>query len=170
MPSRSTIGRTHALALELYARLPAPMRLWAVRIIAPSHTVGALCMIEHDGHLLMLRQRHRRGWTLPGGLVNRGESAEHAVVREVREEVGLQIEVGLAFSTVVEPSVRRVDVLYHVPVSARPPVQVAGEAVHAEWVRPDEAGPIDLPTRQALAELARYRAGAAHDGRLADQT
>ena len=53
--------------------------------------VGA---VVHDaaGRLLLIRRGHdpHRGlWSLPGGRVEPGESPEQAVVREVREETGL---------------------------------------------------------------------------------
>lgn len=139
--------------------MPRWVRIRVIRVVAPSHTVGALCAIEHDGRLLMLRQRHRHGWTLPGGLINRGETAAQAVVREVAEETGLRVEVGLPVATVVEPGTRRVDVLYHITAQAAPPVTAGSEAVHGAWVRPEEVGDVDEPTAQALAtyRLARTR-------------
>jgi 8-oxo-dGTP diphosphatase len=154
------------MALSLYRRLPRWLRLFIIRRVAPGHTVGALCLIEHDGRLLMLGQRHRRGWTFPGGLLNRGENAASAVVREVMEETGLAVEVGLPFATVVEPSSRRVDVLFWVPADSSPPVRASGEALTAGWVAPAEVGEVDEPTAQTLAEFARFRAGASHEGRL----
>jgi 8-oxo-dGTP diphosphatase len=165
--ARSTIRRPHALALRIFARLPRFLRVMIVRRIAPAHTVGALCFVEHGGRVLLLRQRHRQGWTLPGGLINRGETAVECVEREVAEETGLRITVGQPFATVVEPSVRRVDVLYHVATDERPAVRVAGEALTADWLDVDEAGAVDEPTAQAFAEFRRYRAGGSHDGRLA---
>jgi ADP-ribose pyrophosphatase YjhB (NUDIX family) len=165
-PADRGISRPHALALAAYARLPRPLRVRAVRAIAPSHTVGALCLIEHADRILVLQQRHRTGWTLPGGLLNRGETAAGAVCREVAEETGLRIEVELPFAVVVEPRSRRVDVLFRVQAGHAPDIAPRGEAVHAAWLRPDELDDTDEPTAQALGSYARWHAGGAHEGRL----
>jgi ADP-ribose pyrophosphatase YjhB (NUDIX family) len=123
-----------------------------------------LCLIDHEGKLLMLSQRHRTGWTFPGGLINRGEDAAQAVVREVEEETGLRVAVGRPFAVVVDPSSRRVDILYWVQVDQATPVQAAGEALLAEWLAPEDVGDVDEPTAQALAEFERFRRGASHEG------
>jgi len=159
-------GVARRLALTAFARMPRSLRLLAVRVIAPSHTVGALCLLEHEGRVLMLRQHHRRGWTLPGGLVNRGETAEQAVVREVGEETGLAIAVDLPFTCLVEPGARRVDVLFHVPVDVEPVVRASGEAVRAEWLTPEQAGVVDEPTEAVLAAYRRWRREGPQSGRL----
>jgi 8-oxo-dGTP diphosphatase len=166
MSGRQVIRRPYKMALGLYRRLPRFLRLFIIRRIAPSHTVGALCLVEYQGRLLMLNQRHRRGWTFPGGLLNRGEDAGVAVVREVEEETGLRIQVELPFAIVVDPSSRRVDILYWVQADSAPEVRASGEALTAEWVTPANMGDIDDPTAEALAEFARFRAGASHQGRL----
>ena len=163
------MGAVRRLALRTFRALPRPLRILAVRIIAPHHTVGALCFLERDdGRVLLLRQYHRDGLTLPGGLLNRGEDPAQAVVREVREETGLAVEVDMPFATLVAPGSRRVDVLFHVPVTGEVPVRVDGEAIRAEWLALAEAGEVDEPTAMSFAAFERWRADAAgvHRGRV----
>lgn len=65
--------------------------------------VGGLVVEADPGgeRRILLIQRNiepnRGGWTIPGGYVERDETAEQAVIREVEEETGLQTKlVGLA--------------------------------------------------------------------------
>jgi 8-oxo-dGTP diphosphatase len=153
-------------ALAAYSALPRPVRIGLVRLLTPNFTVGALCLLEHDGALLMLQQRHRHGWTLPGGLVDRGEDAATAATRELLEETGLRVQLGEPLCTLVEPAARQVDVLFHVPVSHRPPVRPSSEATLAAWLDPAGVGQVDQSTAQALAGFARARRPGAQVGRL----
>jgi 8-oxo-dGTP diphosphatase len=96
----------------VWARLPRWLRRRLVRLGAPTYTVGAAGIVEHDGCVLLVRLAYRRGWGLPGGLLARGEQPAAAAVREVAEEVGLAIEL-LGLPTVVAaPEVRRLDVVF----------------------------------------------------------
>ena len=160
------IGTLHRLALVAFRRMPRRLRVAAVRVIAPSHTVGAVAVVEHAGRILVLRQHHRAGWTLPGGLVNRGESGDAAVVRELREEVGLDVEVDLPVGVVVEPRSRRVDVVFHVTAHEPVDVRAGSEAIEAAWLRLDELGEVDEPTQTVLDVYRRWRGGQAHSGRV----
>jgi 8-oxo-dGTP diphosphatase len=57
--------------------------------------VGAIAV--RDGCLLLIRRGHapsRGRWSLPGGRVEAGETAQEAVAREVAEETGLIVAVG----------------------------------------------------------------------------
>lgn len=60
----------------------------------PSIAVAGI-VADDDGRILLLRRAHDPGlgkFGLPGGFVERGESTEDALIREVREEVNLQVQ------------------------------------------------------------------------------
>jgi 8-oxo-dGTP pyrophosphatase MutT (NUDIX family) len=50
---------------------------------------AAVCLIERDGRVLTVFNRRYKGWTLPGGRVEDGETPWVAAVRELSEETGL---------------------------------------------------------------------------------
>ena len=153
-------------ALRIFRRLPAPVRRTAGRAGTPGFTVGAVCLIERDGRLLMLRQPHRDGWSLPGGLLGRGESAADAVQRELVEEIGVRVEVGRPVTVVVDSPLRRVDVIFRVQVTGDIGERVGGEATTARWLDPAEIAEADGPTRQILAAAADVRDPSGYAGRL----
>ena len=69
-------------------------RLWW-HVVRPI-TVGARCIVVREDRVLLVRHTYQRPWYLPGGGVERGETLEQAVRREVAEEVGMQLgSVGL---------------------------------------------------------------------------
>jgi 8-oxo-dGTP pyrophosphatase MutT (NUDIX family) len=49
----------------------------------------ATAIVRRDGLLLLVQERGFPQYSLPGGGLHRGESAEKAVVRELKEETGL---------------------------------------------------------------------------------
>jgi 8-oxo-dGTP diphosphatase len=59
--------------------------------------VGVGAVVVRDGKALIVKRAHepRQGeWSLPGGRVELGESLEDATRREIKEETGLDVEVG----------------------------------------------------------------------------
>ena len=164
-PASALRRRLYTAALGAFRRLPAPARRTLVRAGTPGFTVGAVCVLDHEGAVLFLRQPHRTGWSLPGGLLDRGEDPTAAVEREVREETGLWVRVGVPVATQVNAQVRRVDVIFRITVAERPEVVPGGEAQAAAWLRPEEVGDdADAPTHEILALLARAVRPGGHDG------
>ncbi|MGL4173852.1 MAG: NUDIX hydrolase [Actinomycetota bacterium] len=167
MPTPQVHSRpVYLAALRVFRRLPAPLRRGLVRAGTPGFTVGAVCLLERDGRLLMLRQPHRVGWSLPGGLLDRGESAADAVVREVREEIGVHIRVGSPVTVVVDSPLRRVDVIFRIQVREEIGEQVGGEATTSRWLHLDEVEEMDGPTAQILAAVRVITSPGGYDGHV----
>jgi hypothetical protein len=57
-------------------------------------TVSAICFEREDGAVLTVRKRGTDRWMLPGGKPEGGESAAECAVREVQEELGVEIALG----------------------------------------------------------------------------
>jgi 8-oxo-dGTP diphosphatase len=59
--------------------------------------VGVGAVVLDGDRVLLIKRGHeplKGQWSLPGGGVELGETLEQAIVREVREETGLDVEVG----------------------------------------------------------------------------
>ncbi len=130
----------------------------------PIVAVGAF--IVKDGKVLLTRraQEPRRGlWTVPGGVVELGETLKEAVAREVREETGLEVEVDDVV-TVIDRITPGEDDLpqYHYVIIDYAARWVAGEVVAgsdvdaAEWVEPSH---IEDPLISRLAQEAVEKIG-----------
>ena len=61
----------------------------------PTHIVAVDGIIENDrGEILLVKNRDKQVYTVPGGQVEVGENLIDALKREVMEETGARIEVG----------------------------------------------------------------------------
>ena len=68
----------------------------------PIPTVDAI--IEVSGGIVLIRRGNPPpGWALPGGFVEYGETVETAVVREAKEETGLDVTLTQLFGVYSDP-------------------------------------------------------------------
>ncbi|HTQ13742.1 MAG TPA: NUDIX domain-containing protein [Rhizomicrobium sp.] len=75
--------------MPAFSRLRLALVL-AVKALRTPVAFGASAVVEDGaGRVLLVRHSYMEGWHFPGGGVEGGEPAAHAVIRELREEVGL---------------------------------------------------------------------------------
>lgn len=141
-------------ALVAFRRLPGPLKRGLVRAGTPNYTVGAVCALEYNGRVLMLSQPHRSGWSLPGGLLDHGETPAEAVAREVFEETGLRIDPGDAVTHGVHPHSQSVDVVFRVVLHEQPQLHLSAEARRSRWFDTSRSGDFDRETQQIVDMLA----------------
>jgi ADP-ribose pyrophosphatase YjhB (NUDIX family) len=123
-----------------------------------------MCFIERsDGALLLVRHSYRDRWGVPGGLLQRGEDAGVGARREVREEVGLAVELQGEPAVVVDAEPQRVDVVFRArPAAGTDPGALSlgsAEIVEARWFAPDSLPELQFETAGALVALARVTTG-----------
>jgi 8-oxo-dGTP diphosphatase len=125
--------------------------------------VAAGALIDADGRVLVTRRPEGKTmaglWEFPGGKVEADETPEDALIRELEEELGLEIPSGclapLAFASHAYDDFHVVILLYVCRKWRGSPRGREGQAV--KWVRPlklqaGEMPPADAPLIPALIE------------------
>lgn len=61
----------------------------------PKKRMGSGCLIFNEsGQVLLVKPTYKSVWEIPGGVVEANESPKAACQREVREELGLELNIG----------------------------------------------------------------------------
>ena len=121
--------------------------------VAPLVGVGAV--VVEDGRVLLIRRGSeplKGHWSLPGGLLELGESLPDGVIREVREETGLTVEPVVLIELLDRIHRQGERVRYHYVIAdylcrvVGGQLQAASDADAVRWVeRAEWNGPDALP-------------------------
>ena len=123
----------------------------------PVPVVAAL--VEHGETVLLVRNK---GWPekwfgLVSGFLERGESPEEGVLREVKEELGLRGEIGSFIGAYAFPEMNQLILAYH--VRAHGDITLGEELASVKAVPPDKLRPWPLGTGQAVRDWLQSRSG-----------
>ena len=58
-----------------------------------THFVSVAGLVYNDKNEILLLKSPRRGWEYPGGMVESGEALQDALLREIKEETGVDVEI-----------------------------------------------------------------------------
>jgi 8-oxo-dGTP diphosphatase len=117
-------GQCRVLMLRVWRVLPEPVQRLAVRLLMPRAIPGACAVIrDARGRVLLAHHTYRRDdWSLPGGFLRRGEMPAAGVVREVREELGVEAHTGRILFAEVDAAGVGMTVYYEVTIEGVPSV------------------------------------------------
>ena len=130
------------LLAGLWKRSPRFVRRAGVWLTQPRFAVTAGAVVcDERGRVLLLKHVLRKGsgWGVPGGFLEAGEQPEDAIRRELREEIGLELDsVELAFVRALG-GVRQVEIIFRATMKsgALARVEKGFEIDRAEWFETD---------------------------------
>ncbi len=64
-----------------------------IHFVPPKHIISAATIVVNDKNEILLIKGPKRGWEMPGGQVEEGESIRDAAIRETKEESGIEVEI-----------------------------------------------------------------------------
>ncbi|MEN3608628.1 NUDIX domain-containing protein [Plantactinospora sp. CA-294935] len=130
---------------------------------------GAALVVDEQGRILLQRRADSGNWSLPGGTMNLGETLGDAVIREVREETGLDVELTGILGIYTDPrhliayadgEVRQEFVVAFTARPASGTLAVSDESTEVGWFAP--AAVADLQMHESVRlRIDHWLAGAA---------
>jgi 8-oxo-(d)GTP phosphatase len=121
--------------------------------VADVYAAGAVCWREEkkDLQVALIHRGRYQDWTFPKGKVDKGETLAEAAVREVREETGLKIKLGVPLETTSYPLDKSKNKIVHYWAA-----RVTDKALSSSKFKPNEevSEVVWVSARDAFAKLS----------------
>lgn len=120
----------------------------------------SLVVVMCAGEVLMVLDRHRRQWKLPGGMREHGDGACAAAQRELAEETGICAAdlsfAALAGFSLAQPARREFPAVYQTILTAKPALVIDEEVLDFRWWDPRspllrDMSPLDAEIGRSVA-------------------
>ncbi|MBE9222709.1 8-oxo-dGTP diphosphatase MutT [Cyanobacterium stanieri LEGE 03274] len=115
----------------------------------PYLRIGTAVIVNDEG-LILIDKRRNKGtmankWEFPGGKFEDGENAQECIVREIKEELGIDIRVGKHLMNVRHdyPHVSLTLMVYYAHILSGEPKTL--ECAEIRWVKPEQLSDFDFP-------------------------
>ena len=103
-----------------------------------THFVSVAGLVYNDNDEILLLESPRRGWEYPGGMVEPGEALQDALIREIKEETGVDVEITgfIGVCKNIQKDVVNIDFSCKYIGGE---LTTSDESLHVKWVKKDEA-------------------------------
>lgn len=118
----------------------------------PTHIVAVSGLIKNNDGKVLLEKSPDRGWEIPGGQVEIGESLIDALKREVKEETGIDIEVD-ELITVTSNISKRVQLDGVTPIGSIVNFGFTGRYISGELTTSEESLEVDWFDRDKVLNM-----------------
>ncbi|GGK26535.1 hypothetical protein GCM10010124_19010 [Pilimelia terevasa] len=157
-PARRLRRAVRGVVYGVFYRLPPVLRRRIVRLTVRTYVVGAVVLLhdaDRPGRLLLLRQPPGRGWTLPAGLLKKGEEPRRGAARELAEETGIALPPDALRPANPNAMVHTrgwIDLVFEaaVPADGVRPVVDGAEVLEAAWHEVADLPPLTVATARLL--------------------
>lgn len=103
-----------------------------------THFVSTAGLVRNQKNHILLINSPKRGWEFPGGMVEPGESLQEALVREIREETGVNVFVEgfIGICKNIETDIVNIDFICQYSGGD---LRTSEESTEVKWVPEEEA-------------------------------
>lgn len=111
----------------------------AEKVEKPRFRIGVFAIIEREGRYLLAHRSDIDWWNLPGGGLEYDETLEAGLAREIREEVGVTIEIERLVGVYSKPRKREVVLTFLCHLTPNSPEPgTSDEVSNVAWFLPTE--------------------------------
>lgn len=117
--------------------------------------IGVFAIVEREGCYLLARRVDIGWWNLPGGGLEYGEALDEGLRREVREEIGSQVEIARLVGVYSKPQKREIVLAFLCHLApGSPEPSTSDEVSEVGWFTPGELPDRLLPKHRQRLEDA----------------
>ncbi|MBK1813241.1 NUDIX domain-containing protein [Clostridium sp. YIM B02505] len=133
-------------------------------MILPTHIVASGGVVTNEKEEVLLIRNPRKGWEYPGGIIESGETVPQGLIREIKEETGVVVEIinviGIYSNTKKKKGyngVEEVPTIVNIDFVCKyisGELRTSDESVEVKWFSKEEALKIIKPKQKLRFERA----------------